>query len=113
MASAAIWEADLADMAEEVRALNSFSILSILSLPCWDMELALLTSLPLFCAWISALRSAAHLEDFPYSRLVFCSFSRSTLDFVLFSTVVVVFSCTVLLEDMAVDTLEAAEEAAS
>merc|ERR1712013_888 len=40
IASAAIWEADLEyrdlqDMAEEVRALSSFSILSIFSLPCW------------------------------------------------------------------------------
>merc|ERR1719188_1267283 len=97
-------------MAEEVRASTSFSILSIFSLPCWDMDLALFTSFPLFCAWISALRSAAHLEDFPYSRLDFCSFRRSILVFVLLSTVVVVFSCTevVLEEDM--ETLAAAVE---
>ena len=61
-----------------------------------------LGSFPLFWAWISALRRAAHLEDFPYSMLLFCAFRRSILAVVdaLFSTVVVVFSCTeVVLED--------------
>merc|ERR1719318_5841 len=69
-----------------------------------------LGSFPLFWAWISALRSAAHLEDFPYSRLVFCSFRRSILVFALLCTVVVVFSCTdvVFEDDTAVADLDAA-----
>jgi len=117
---------DLYDMAEEVKALSSFSILSTLSLPCCDIALALLVSLtllygdrwmsatilqmsssiflgtgtclgslPLFWAWISARRRAAHLEDFPYSMDDFCSFSESNLD-----TVLDVFCSTdVVLED--------------
>ena len=73
-----------------------------------------LGSFPLFWAWISARRRAAHLEDFPYSMLLFCAFRRSTLAVVvaLFSTVVVVFSCTeVVLEDATEVVLEDATAA--
>ena len=70
-----------------------------------------LGSLPLFWAWISALRTAALLEVFPYSMLSFCAFNISILAVVLVDlcTDVVVFSCTEVVFEDDMDTDLAAE----